>query len=427
MNSKVSNWKILTPMIIYSVGMIFYSRIPSVIIMGISFMVVIYIYNILRKEYGYIDSLILLSIIMIPTSTISVIGTSYGSLPLTWFNVSIILAVGLIGITGKLSKRHFLMITLFGVVELFYSMFLPSLGDALKQLLTIILLLFSFFIGYYINNYSNSNMLDSMSNYYLYGTVSVALQVIVQRAYIMVTGHVIGHYAAMGTGRYAYAGLFGDYSFANLYIATGALLVFLEFVNKYKSSFFRFAIFEALMLFAMLMVSARTGIYAFAITIILYLIFNFKEFNTRLILVVFIGCLLTPVLMEKLLSIRGGQELLDSSGRFEMYLEALEYFENKPFLGYGLGLENLKQVAGLGAIHNFIIQYLVQMGIIGTFLFLLPFFSFLVQSVIKAGMYIWLFWLVVVGAMFIPDIASSRFLYGIILMCMCACNKYLED
>lgn len=419
MSRNIASWKIIIPMVLYSAGMIFYSVLPRVGVIVISLLVYLYILKMLKKDNNNIDSLILLSIIAIPTSTISIIGTNYGDLPLTWFNIIVLILVMLIGIKGKLNAKYFVSIMLFGIFELMHSLFMPSLGNSLKQLLTIMLLLFAFLIGSYVRNYSYNDLTEKMSIYYLCGTVSVAVQVFLQRFYIMATGHVIGHYAAMGSGRFAYAGLFGDYSFASLYIATGALLIFLQYVNKRKISLIRFVLVEGIMLSATLMVSARTGIFALAIVGLLYVILNFNKLNPRLVLVIIGICIVAPSLAGRLLSIRGGQDLLDSSGRVEMYMEALKFFADKPMLGYGLGLENLNKLTGLGAIHNFIIQYLVQMGIIGTILFLIPFYIFIKQTRRNPGIYMWLFWLVMIGAMFIPDIVSSRFLYAVILLCMC--------
>lgn len=412
------DYKIIIPVMIYSTGMIFYSKVPSVLIMLISIAFYFYIFIRLKNIHNLISSILIISFIAIPTSTVSVIGTNYGNLPLTWFNISVLLLFFLIGIKGEMSKKYFTSILIFGIFELIQSMFLPSLGNSLKQLLTIILFLFAFIIGAYIKKQAELRLLDELSEYYLIGTISVALQVIIQRSYIMATGHVIGHYAAMGTGRYAYAGLFGDYSFSNLYIASGVLLVFLQYVLKRKNSFLKFILLEIILISSMILVSARTGLFALVIILAIYCIFNFRLLNARLVMILIIVCVGAPTMLSRLLSVRGGQSLLDSSGRVSMYIEAIHYFTNKPIIGYGLGLQNLNQLAGLGAIHNFIIQYLVQMGLVGTMLFLVPLVMFLKDSLRWSMEYKWIFWLVIVGAMLIPDIVSSRFLYGVILLCM---------
>lgn len=81
MSRNIASWKIIIPMVLYSAGMIFYSVLPRVGVIVISLLVYLYILKMLKKDNNNIDSLILLSIIAIPTSTISIIGTNYGIYP----------------------------------------------------------------------------------------------------------------------------------------------------------------------------------------------------------------------------------------------------------------------------------------------------------------------------------------------------------
>ncbi|HFM7253030.1 TPA: hypothetical protein ACG92L_002418, partial [Enterococcus faecium] len=71
----------------------------------------------------------------------------------------------------------------------------------------------------------------------------------------------------------------------------------------------------------------------------------------------------------------------------------------------------------------FFIQYLLQTGIIGTLIILSGFFKFTYEELKKSGCYKWLFLMIVVGAMFIPDIVSSRFLYAIVVLCMISASE----
>ena len=94
-------------MVIYSIVMLFYSLLPSMLIMEISFLFFMYAFITLKKYYNNIDTFIIMSVIAIPTSTISVLGTSYSGLPLTWFNLLVLLTVVLIGVEGKIDKKYF--------------------------------------------------------------------------------------------------------------------------------------------------------------------------------------------------------------------------------------------------------------------------------------------------------------------------------
>lgn len=405
--------------LIYGSGMLFYSLIPSIIVAGISFLFFLYCYSTFSKEYSSIECLSLISIIFIPTSTISILGTSYSSLPLTWYIISILLAFILIGLQGKLDKKYFVFTFVFATVEL-VQIFVSSVSvfNALKQYLIIILFLFGFLIGKYLKIFSSDYIHEDVYHYYLIGTFCLAFQVFLQRFYIITLGSRIGHYAVMGQGRVAYAGLMGDYSFATLYLASGCLIVLLKHLNTKEIGFTKFILYEGFLLSAILAVSSRTGLVALAVTVFLYFAFNFRQLNSKLVLVLLICVVAIPFLFEKLMASRGSQALLDSSGRLDNYIKALDYWGNRFLFGYGLGLDNLYSATGLRVPHNFFIQYLVQIGVVGLVLIIIPVFWFFINDIRKSSYDKWLFLLIAIGSMFIPDIVSSRYIYGIILICM---------
>lgn len=415
---KKRNFVFEIVVLIYGSIMLFYSLLPSIVAAGIALLFFAYLYIVLKKKYSNIECLALMSVIAIPTSTISVIGTSYSSLPLTWYIMTILLAVFLIGIQGKLDRKYFLFAILFVVLEFVRALFTPSFFDAFKQYLIILLFLLGFLIGEYLKSYSNKRIHDDICYYYLIGTFCVALQVFMQRSYILIFGSVIGHYAVMGQNRVAYAGLMGDYSFTTLYLASGCLIVLVKYLTAKELGFAKFIIYEILLLSAMILVSSRTGLIALTITVAIYFMFNIRKLNPRVIFVLMICVVATPFLFNSLMASRGSQALFDSSGRLENYVEALSYWGDHVFWGYGLGLENLYAMIGIGVPHNFIIQYLVQIGIVGLIVIIIPIVHFFVNNIWKANYNKWLFWLMAIGAMFIPDIVSSRYIYGVVLICM---------
>lgn len=432
---KKQNYVLETVMLIYGSGMLFYSLFPSVLIAIVSVLFYLYCYITLKKEYTSIESLALMSVIAIPTSTISILGTDYSNLPVTWYILSILLAVFFIGIQGELDKRYFLSVLIFAVVELMQLLFAVNIFNAFKQYLIIILFLFSFLIGKYLKNHSSENIQNDLYHYYFMGTLCVAVQVFLQRAYILTSGNIIGHYAAMGLNRVAYAGLMGDYSFATLYLASGCLIVLLKHLNTKEIGFGKFLIYEVFLLASILIVSSRTGLVALAFTVALYFMFNLRQLNSKLMIIVVMCIVSLPFIFNRLMDSRGNQALWDSSGRLENYIEALSYWKNRILFGYGLGLENLHYNTGLSVPHNFVIQYLVQIGLVGLMLVIFPIMRFYINNVRRGNYDKWLFWLIVAGSMFIPDIVSSRYVYGIVLICMTGfcrdqekyCNKLEMD
>ncbi|WP_221685555.1 O-antigen ligase family protein [Enterococcus faecium] len=395
---------------------------PSVAIAVVSFFMFLYYMWCLKKYFCLADSLLLTSILFIPTSTISILGTSYSSLPLTWHNLIIIILMLYIIIEGTLNRSYLIILFLFICFGISTSMFLPFLIDALKQLMTISLFICSFLIGKRFKMYSK-NLTMIGWNFYFIGVVSMAFQVYLQRVYILSTGVIIGNYAEMGLNRIAYAGLMGDFSFAGLYLATGCLYAFLKYVDLKNWKLLFFIIIEVFLLGAILCVSARTGLVSLFVTMTLYYLFNINRISVPHLLVLIGGIITTPYILVMLMAGRSGQSLLDSSGRLENYMSSLNAFSDKYLIGYGLGLNNLYTLLGVAVPHNFFIQYLLQTGIIGTLIILSGFFKFTYEELKKSGCYKWFFLMIVVGAMFIPDIVSSRFLYAIVVLCMISASE----
>lgn len=412
-------------MVIYSIVMLFYSLLPSMLIMEISFLFFMYAFITLKKYYNNIDTFIIMSVIAIPTSTISVLGTSYSGLPLTWFNLLVLLTVVLIGVEGKIDKKYFFCVALFMAIECIQVLLSINIFNAVKQCLMIVLFLLGFIITEYLKNYSAISIHCKILEYYIIGTLCMGIQIFLQRFYILATGIQVGHYAVMA-GRTAYAGTMGDYSFATLYLASGCLIILLEYLNTQKCKFATMVIGEVVLLASMIIVSARTGLVTLVITVALYFLFDLQKINWKHLILIVVGALNLPYIIEKMMAGRGGQTLLDSSGRIESYISALHFWTEKPIWGYGLGIENLKEQTGLGLPHNFIIQYLVQIGIIGLLLILFPIIIYAARTLKNAGFYKWLFWLLAIGAMFIPDIVSSRYLYGVLLICATASKLFQQ-
>lgn len=411
--------------IAYSVLMLFYEIISPFIVIVANIFFIFFMIISLCKEYSLIKSITLISVILIPTSTINLL-VKDTNFYMTWFHLSIILLFICISLNGRINRDYFTYITCFGVVELILLFFLHDIYDGLKQYLMIILFLISFLIGDYLKKNNSLKLCNDITKYYKIGVYSFALQIYLQRLFILKTGIIIGHYSSMGGGRVAYAGLMGDYSFATLYLATGSLLLLLNFINSKRVNFIKLIIMESILIIAMMIISARTGIISLIVTFIFYLIFNIKKINIKAISIIVLSFIFVPYLLN-LLMVSRGQTLLDSSGRLENYILSIKYWLKRPLFGYGLGLNNLKYYTGLQVPHNFFIQYLLQIGVIGTTLLVLPIIKFIKNDIKNNDFKKWVFWLVVIGSMFIPDIVSSRFLYGIVLISMTSNKLYPEN
>lgn len=227
------------------------------------------------------------------------------------------------------------------------------------------------------------------------------------------------------SGRIAYGGLMGDFSFTTLYIATGIFIIMLWYFEYHTIGLIKFGMMEFICLLSILIVTSRTGLFALVVTLILYFLFHLRKFKVRYIVVILAAFLFLPIVINILMSNRAGQSLMDGSGRIETYVKAMNLFFEKFLFGYGFGLKNFSINTGIGIPHNFFIQYFLQCGFIGTILIILPFIHFFKKYFIKADCSKWLLVLVSIGSMLIPDIMNSRFLYGIIILISLSSN-YLK-
>lgn len=407
--------KVLLISTLYSSSMIMYSTVPRIIVMAMSFLYLVVIVLLLKKQFKTKETLFITSICLLPTSFVSLIATSTSQFPFSWFHIITIILFLLICAVEKISIVYWVLSIAFMAFSGISSLIVPLFFDALKQTLTILLFLVSFIIGASFANNGNYAFKYFSADALLYSCISLGFQIIIQRGVVIMRGIDVGHHIAMGQGRIAYGGLMGDYSFATLYLALGCMLALVYYVDYKKFSTVQFVIYEAFLLFSILCVTSRTGLVAFALIVVIYLLRHVNQLNSKFIFIIISGCIAIPFIINRLELARGNQSLVDSSGRLEQYWQALSAFKTHPFFGVGFGLSNLKQATGLGVPHNFFIQYLVQIGLVGTTIIVSFFVTYLRNYYQKLDPLKWLFWLVAIGAMFIPDIASSRY-FGIIII-----------
>lgn len=430
MNSKLRKFenKYILLNIIFSSLMLFNEIFPNFVVMVVMVIFVMWSIIKLRKKIGLYMAIVYTSIAMIPTSFISIFGGSVGEFPLAWFHLLVLLSVFLIFLKGKVDKFYLMYITFFVILGLCSSLLQPQPMDGVKQVLMMILCFFSFLIGDYCIKQADENKFYFLYLIYISGAFSVSVQVLIQyicaKKLSLELGN-IGYYA----NRVAYAGLITDYSFATIYIATGFMAVMLAYFEYRKIGIKEFVLLEIIFTLGIITVSARTGLYALGIAIVLYFITHLHKFKLRYMVLIISAFIIIPLLIEALIANRGGQNLLDGSGRMNGYLEALELYSNNHILfGVGFGLENLTNKYHMTVPHNFFIQYLVQGGLIGLIIIVLPFIRFIRKIIKKVDCSIWLFILIFISAMAIPDIMSSRFLYAVIILCQMSCvkkSKYL--
>lgn len=412
----------LTINLIFSTLMIFYEFFSSVLVMFVSFFFVIWSVIYLKKRMCFFLALVYTSIAMIPTSFISIIGDSTETFPLAWYHILVILLVFFYVKREKVDRVYLIGLIVFFIYALTTSLLQLDIVDAIKQILMISLFLCSFLIGKSCIMKTDKRKFFFLYRLYTVGAMSVAIQVLIQYFVLNNIRFAIGH-VGFFLQRIAYGGLMGDFSFATTYIATGVMAVFLEYFEYRSITLKKFLMLELILISGMVTVTARTGIYALAITISLYFLMCLKHFKMRYLLIIVAAFLVVPSIIEILMANRSSQTLLDDSGRTSQYIIATKYWIENILFGIGFGLKNLQRECGIIVPHNFFIQYLLQGGMIGLILILLPFAKFIKGMVRKVDSSIWLFILVCISSMAIPDIVSSRFFYAIIILNYMSCIK----
>ena len=405
--------------ILIGVLFLFYSLLPQNIV---AILLIGYIgssVKYLKKSADWFNSILITSIYLIPLSFISIIGTSTVEFPIAWFHFAVITLAILSLKNVDVSPQYHFYIGLFALFGFFNCISQRDIADAFKQFLIIILFFFTFYVSEAVRN-KKQYLYPALLESYTGSTIIISLQVIIQKYMATSYGIMLGHLDNYAE-RTAWGGLMGDYSFTTLYIATGIMLVILYYLEYKKINLYTFLILSGILAYGQISVSSRTGWVALGAGFLLYLFDRKKRIKIgRLFLLITAFIIAIPYFFDMLLSNRA--DITSSSGREENYIAALDYFLDNFLVGVGLGLNNLYQQTREGVPHNFFIQYLVQVGIIGTLIITLPFIHFWKQNVRNTGGVKYLFVIVAIGSMFIPDIVSSRFLYGVLIL-IAASNK----
>ncbi|CEP81820.1 O-antigen ligase family protein [Paraclostridium sordellii] len=415
---KSSNQENLEMIVIifYNVLMLFYQMIGTSISTCLG--IVFFTWFISRKTgpWNIIQKLTFLICIYVPTSFVSIIGTSYGNLPITWFNISIMIICILIiynGFYNGFYLQSVLLMISFGLLSFFLN---QSIIDAAKQLINIVLFVLSFFIGENVSKWAHKKFILKLKKYYIVSVFSFSTIVVIQFICNEYLNIKVGYQDVIGVNRVVFGGLMNDYSFATLYIATGSMLIFIEYIDNKSINIIKFIGFEIYFMIGMLIANSRTGLFALIVVAGIYLLVKTFGGKWESIIIILVIILIIPYVFKYIVESRGGQTLLESSGRTDLIKFAMEIFYDNPLFGLGLGSNKWMEYTGKVLPHNLIAQYLAQMGIIGSFIFYSN-FVVLINKYLKYGSEFW--WVIVVilvGAMAIPDIVSSRFLSVLVII-----------
>lgn len=375
-----------------------------------------------QKKYGTDYALIQLVLLSIPLSFINIFNQPFGSLPISWFFlfVALFISHALLQSAGKgqllfsVGSLLSILVLLLGIVPLLLS---PSFMDGLMQYVDIaialLILISSGFVSRRFSNVQKEELLQT----YVKGAAIAAIGLIVQIVLLYGASSQVGYYALFGGTRQAFGFLFTDYSFLSLYLASAAAILFVKWFEQRLLSIFYPVLVAAFML-ASLFTSARTGIAAFLLFLILYsgsyFFFLVVRGSVKSVLLLIFNLTVALGALFILSRIRS-EDITSDSGRGPINETAFELFSTSPLFGIGFGTEYYANEYGT-IPHNVVIQFLAQSGLLFTIPLLLLF--------VCIGLICWKhnrflfsgYITVLLGALFIPDVFSSRFLTGLLLV-----------
>lgn len=376
-----------------------------------------------------------LLILLIPVSFIPLFGAYFEIFSLSWYHLALLfMIVSVIFTTRKKTIRYTipLLLTLcLSAISLCFHGF--DFGAAM-QLITVVLFFCVLPIGMYLKQISQkrdiTNLVFRGQQMYIISAISLAITIIFQIVFISLSNIEVGTYDQFGGGRTSYAATFTDYSFASLFLATAIIIVIVHVASK-SAKIYNTVIailLIAILLTGILATGGRTGLVSLAAVVILYFITkHIKNINPRKILIGSITLITVSMVLFWVMSvIRGGQSFLDGSNRMNDYAVGIDLFIDSPLLGVGFGADNYIATSGGALIpHNFFIQYLAQGGAVGLAVIIISLYlivprRLVVEEAIKFSLIT-----VVVGAMFLPDVLHSRFLF--ILMLLAILSAKIRD
>jgi hypothetical protein len=397
-----NNWLIIGISACLSSLYLFYGNNSLLSFASILIFILLYIVEYIKyPNSGFI--LIKLLILSLPFSYYPVIGNEYISLFIL-MQISLIFTSG----TKKLKKKAITFIllwlsififTLFLMHQIFYNSY------AMECIIKIMIFLLPLLIASCSINISKEQINYLIKLFVLTGIIS-GLMVIIQYCFYISSIIIdLGHQTEFSQ-RIAFAGLFYDYSIMSVYMSAISGILFIGiFLHKYV--FNRIIDFLLIIFFicTSAITSARTGIIAFLIVLFLFLLLEKKKSNIVLFLILSVPLF---YLGFHILSLNRNTVLLDDSGRWNTYLLAFDFFTKNPIWGSG-GLGYVAMTNNMGP-HNFILDFLVDFGLIVT-IFLLILFGTLFYNGLKIHPILsYLLLLFLVGGLFHASLINSHYI-----------------
>lgn len=386
----------------------------------ISLIMFLYIWN--KKKYNLFIKLIISLILSVPIFQTSIIGESLPHI-FSWFMIFLIILIMYLLINAIKNKIKFSNISLILVIIALAIVFINSIRGEyyvsnLVKFLQLLLMVVPIFLYYqqrkFFSNYMSDDLKNELEKIINISIISTAIAVLVEYIVFTRLGIRVGN-ITLFPGRTTYDYLFQGYSVLSIYLGIGVVLNFNILMRKIK---IKNIIMILICLVAIVINSSRTGlISAMAICAVILLLNAFKSVKQLLLslIIIIIGISMCFIIMGEMLENRSGDNLLDDNGRFEGYVQSIETstksIENLT-LGIGLAPQNYEYTQP----HNFIIQTILTMGIIVTFIWIICIIKILRD--IRESNFKFVIWYILLSSMLVTGFQEMSFITLYIILSM---------
>ena len=274
------------------------------------------------------------------------------------------IALGLIIIIFKNYRINFylLFLTILSITFIIIGVLLSlnPFETFLNILNLIVLILVIFITSTLVSNIKHNINIKNMINMYIFVCISLALGLIFQYS-IHLFGIDLGQIFYY-KGRTIFNLYFISKSTLSAFISSGAIIIL---IRMYKNFRLRNLLQLAILLCGNIISTSRTGIVVMIVVFSLYFIFNMKYIvkNYKSSILILTAILIFILSANIILSSRTST-LLDDNGRIDLIIQSQEIIKDNLFLGIGSSWADLHKYGLYVEIHNFLLQYLLQMGVI---------------------------------------------------------------
>lgn len=206
---------------------------------------------------------------------------------------------------------------------------------------------------------------DELMQLFVRGICAITITLYIQYGAYTAFGISLGEVYEFNSDRVIFNVYFNAKSMLSLYLALGMLYYFTAYINKKRIADL---VWLAIFVGAVWINHSRTGLGCFAVCAALYCLLHMKQIvssirvTAMLILIMAAGLYIVQYMLETRASLEG---IADDNGRMEHIVEAFRILPNYIFYGIG-GSATDYLLSSIGVtIHNFIMAYLVQFGVMG--------------------------------------------------------------